>query len=118
MLPSLLLRVRIRKGTIFPLFCTGEKGDRQLAEELIRQFDHSIQHQEKKKSLEKRIATIESQYDDYKLVRGLSTLLHRRCQYRIFDNGSAGDMTDRVSVRKALFEESSRIALRLDRVRT
>ena len=56
MLPSLLLRVRTRKGTIFPLFCTGEKGDIQLAEELIRQFDQSIQHQEKKKSLEKRIA--------------------------------------------------------------
>ena len=57
MLPSILLRVRTRKGTIFPLFCTGEKGDIQLAEELIRQFDKSIQQQEKKKSLEKRIAT-------------------------------------------------------------
>ena len=113
MLPSLLLRVRTRKGTIFPLFCTGEKGDIQLAEELIRQFDQSIQHQEKKKSLEKRIATVEGQYDDYKLVRGLSTLLDRRCQYRIFDNGSAGDLADPVSVRKALFEESSRITLAL-----
>ena len=118
MLPSLLLRVRIRKGTIFPLFCTGEKGDIQLAEELIRQFDQSIQHQEKKKSLEKRIATVEGQYDDYKLVRGLSTLLDRRCQYRIFDNGSAGGMADPVSVRKALFAESSRIGSRLDRVRS
>ena len=113
MLPSLLLRVRIRKGTIFPLFCTGEKGDIQLAEELIRQFDQSIQHQEKKKSLEKRIATVEGQYDDYKLVRGLSTLLDRRCQYRIFDNGGAGGMADPVSVRKALFAESSRIGLAL-----
>lgn len=113
MLPSLLLRVRTRKGTIFPLFCTEEKGDLQLAEELIRQFDQSIQHHEKKKSLEKRIATVEGQYDDYKLVRGLSTLLERRCQFSIFDNGSAGDMADPVSVRKALFEESSRIALAL-----
>ena len=113
MLPSLLLRVRTRKGTIFPLFCTGEKGDIQLAEELIRQFDQSIEHQEKKKSLEKRIATVEGQYDDYKLVRGLSTLLDRRCQYRIFDNDRAGDMAGPVSVRKALFEESSRIALAL-----
>ena len=113
MLPSLLLRVRIRKGMIFPLFCTGEKGDIQLAEELIRQFYQSIHHQEKKKSLEKRIATVEGQYDDYKLVRGLSTLLDRRCQYRIFDNDRAGDMAGPVSVRKALFEESSRIALAL-----
>lgn len=113
MLPSLLLRVRTRKGTIFPLFCTEEKGDLQLAEELIGQFDQSIQHHEKKKSLEKRIATVEGQYDDYKLVRGLSTLLERRCQFSIFDNGSAGDMADPVSVRKALFEESTRIALAL-----
>jgi len=113
MLPSLLLRVRTRKGTIFPLFCTEEKGDLQLAEELIGQFDQSIQHHEKKKSLEKRIATVEGQYDDYKLVRGLSTLLERRCQFSIFDNGSAGDMADPVSVRKALFEEASRIALAL-----
>jgi hypothetical protein len=113
MLPSLLLRVRIRKGMIFPLFCTGEKGDIQLAEELIRQFDQSIHHQEKKKSLEKRIATVEGQYDDYKLVRGLSTLLDRRCQYRVFDNGGAGGMAGPVSVRKALFAESSRIGLAL-----
>ena len=113
MLPNLLLRVRTRKGTIFPLFCTGEKGEVQLAEDLIRQFEQSIQHKEKKKSLEKRIAAVEGQYDDYKLVRGLSTLLDRRCQYRIFDNGSAGDMADPFSVRKALFQESSRIALAL-----
>ena len=113
MLPNLLLRVRTRKGTIFPLFCTGEKGEVQLAEHLIKQFEQSIQHKEKKKSLEKRIAAVEGQYDDYKLVRGLSTLLDRRCQYRIFDNGSAGDMADPFSVRKALFEESSRIALAL-----
>ena len=113
MLPNLLLRVRTRKGTIFPLFCTREKGDIQLAEDLIRQFDQSVKHKEKKESLEKRIATVEGQYDDYKLVRGLSTLLDRRCQYRIFDNGSAGDMANPFSVRKALFEESSRIALSL-----
>jgi uncharacterized protein len=113
MLPNILLRVRTRKGTIFPLFCTGDKGDIQLAEELIGQFDQSVQHKEKKKSLEKRIATVEGQYDDYKLVRGLSTLLDRRCQYRIFDYGSAGDMANPFSVRKALFEESSKIALAL-----
>jgi len=113
MLPSILLRVRTRKGTIFPLFCNGEKEDIQLAEELIEQFDQSIQQQEKKKSLEKRIATVEGQYDDYKLVRGLSTLLDRRCQYGIFDNGNAGHMADPVSIRKALFEESSRISLAL-----
>ena len=118
MLPNLLLRVRTRKGMIFPLFCTGEKGEVQLAEDLIKQFEQSIQHKEKKKSLEIRMAVVEGQYDDYKLVRGLSTLLDRRCQYRIFDDGSAGDMADPFSVRKALFEESSRIDSRLDRLRS
>lgn len=112
MLPSQLLRVSTRKGTIFPLFCNQE--DLQLAEELVRQFEQSVENKEKKKLLEKRVATVEGQRDDYKLVRGLCTLLERRCHLRsIFDGGNGGDPADPVSVRKALFEESSRTGLAL-----
>jgi len=114
MLPIQLLRVSARKGTIFPLFCTQNKEHLQLAEELIRQFDQSVENKEKKKLLEKRVATVEGQHDDYKLVRGLCTLLERRCQFRsIFDSDSTGNTADPVSVRKALFKESSGIALAL-----
>ncbi len=54
-----------------------------LAKELISQFNESVEKNEKKKLLEKRIAAIESQWDDYKLVRGFSTLLERRCQFSV-----------------------------------
>jgi uncharacterized protein len=107
MLPIQLLRVKTRKGTIFPLFCTDNKEHLQLAEQLISQFNESVMKSEKKKSLEKRIDTVECQWDDYKLVRGLSTLLERRCQFSILQTGNYPNNADPISVRKALFEQSS-----------
>ena len=83
-----------------------------LAKELISQFNESVEKNEKKKFLEKRITTIESQWDDYKLVRGLSTLLERRCQFSVSKNDSDYSNTiDPMAIRKALFEESSRMQL-------
>jgi uncharacterized protein len=112
MLPIQLLRVKIRKGTIFPLFCVDNEEHLFLAKELIGQFNESVEKNEKKKFLEKRIATIESQWDDYKLVRGLSTLLERRCQFSVSKNGSDySNNIDPMAIRKALFEESSRMQL-------
>jgi len=112
MLPIQLLRVKTRKGTIFPLFCMDNEEHLLLAKELISQFNESVEKNEKKKFLEKRITTIESQWDDYKLVRGLSTLLERRCQFSVSKNDSDYSNTiDPMAIRKALFEESSRMQL-------
>lgn len=112
MLPIQLLRVKTRKGTIFPLFCIDNEEHLLLAKELISQFNESAEKNEKKKFLEKRIARIESQWDDYKLVRGLSTLLERRCQFSVSNNGSDySNSIDPMAIRKALFEESSRMQL-------
>lgn len=107
MLPIQLLRVKTGKGTIFPLFCTDNNEHLQLAEQLISQFNESVEKSEKKKSLEKRIDTVECQWDDYKLVRGLSTLLERRCQFSVLQTGNYPNNADPISVRKALFEQSS-----------
>ena len=112
MLPIQLLRVKTRKGTIFPLFCMDNEEHLLLAKELISQFNESVEKNEKKKFLEKRIATIESQWDDYKLVRGFSTLLERRCQFSVSGNGTDySNNIDPMAIRKALFEESSRMQL-------
>jgi uncharacterized protein len=112
MLPIQLLRVKTRKGTILPLFCMDNEEHLLLAKELISQFNESVEKNEKKKFLEKRITTIESQWDDYKLVRGLSTLLERRCQFSVSKNDSDYSNTiDPMAIRKALFEESSRMQL-------
>jgi predicted nuclease of restriction endonuclease-like RecB superfamily len=113
MLPAQLLRIKTRQGTIFPLFCEDNKEQLLLAEQLISQFNESVKKNEKKKLLEKRIATVESQWDDYKLVRGLSTLLERRCQFSISQSGGDGSNVDPMTIRKALFEESSRMHLAL-----
>lgn len=114
MLPVQLLRVKTKQGTIFPLFCKDNKEHLLLAEQLISQFNESVEKNEKKKLLEKRIATVESQWDDYKLVRGLSTLLERRCQFSISQSGGDyGSNLDPMAIRKALFEESSRMNLAL-----
>ncbi|HEY7110513.1 MAG TPA: DUF790 family protein [Nitrososphaeraceae archaeon] len=114
MLPIQLLRVKTKKGTIFPLFCPDNGEHLLLAEQLINLFKESAEKKEKKRFLDKRIAAIESQWDDYKLVRGLSMLLERRCQFSVSQNGN--DYSNNISpvaIRKALFEESSRIQLAL-----
>jgi uncharacterized protein len=114
MLPIQLLRVKTKKGTIFPLFCSYNSEHLLLAEQLITQFKESEGKKEKKRFLDKRIATVESQWDDYKLVRGLSTLLERRCQFSVSQSGTNySNNINAMTIRKALFEESSRIQLAL-----
>ncbi len=119
MLPLQLLRVRTRKGAIYPLFCTRDDGSNAgaatedgtsnnnnnnssigglvLAQQIIQEFKESAKNKEKKKYLTKRIALVEAQYDDYKLVRGLAALLERRCQFehRSIDSSDESNHTDK-----------------------
>lgn len=73
MLPKDLLVVRKRKGTIKPCYLS----DTDLAEELIQIFTQ-YQGEKYKKLLEKRE---ELEGNNFKVVRGLSTLLERRCSF-------------------------------------
>ncbi|MEA3457589.1 MAG: DUF790 family protein [Candidatus Thermoplasmatota archaeon] len=73
MLPRNLLVVRKRKGTIIPRYLS----DTKLAEELIQIFTQ-YQGQKYKKLLEKRE---ELEGNNFKVVRGLSTLIERRCSF-------------------------------------
>src|SRR5919206_2255047 len=88
MLPAQLLRAKIRnKGkNIEPLFCahSTEAGpssgdDIHLAAKLIEEFNESWKNSERSGLLSERVSMLEEQYGDYKLVRGLYTLLQRRC---------------------------------------
>ena len=99
MLPLPLLRIRTRKGIITPLFCSDN--ELQLAKKVIKEFEDASKRKEKKGLLVERITTYESEHD-YKLVRGLYTLLERRC---VFKSTSS---LDSIFVRKAVFEEASR----------
>jgi len=90
MLPRDLLVVRKRKGTIIPRYLS----DTKLAEELIQIFKQ-YQGQKYKKLLEKRE---ELEGNNFKVVRGLSTLLERRCSFVDSSDLSGKD------VRSFLFE--------------
>lgn len=113
MLPSQLLRIRTRKGEIVPLFCGGEDKVRhlELAKIIINEFQESAANKEKKKILNERISFLESHFDDYRLVRGFSTLLERRCQFKTvisqrYEN--CGISVNPIDIRRFLWEESAR----------
>ncbi|MEM2760651.1 MAG: DUF790 family protein [Nitrososphaerales archaeon] len=100
MLPLPLLRSKIRKGKISPLF-SNEDDDLQLAKQMVNEFQTCAKSKERKGSLLQRISTYETGHD-YKLVRGLYTLLERRCMFVSSSN------LDPVMVRREVFEEASR----------
>lgn len=119
MLTLQLLRVRTRKGAIFPLFCTKEE-DIELAKKIIQEFEQTWKNKEKKAVLEDRISAIEESDagNDYKLVRGFYALLERRCTFKSRDSNSDNDhetgstitipIIDPPRIRRAVFEESSK----------
>ncbi len=118
MLPSELLRTRINRGKITPLFCTATSGsgtDYDLASRLVEFFTDAQKDRQRKGDLLQKIGSLESEHD-YKLVRGLSALLERRC---IFGRSNTSSSSSSVSVatpmliRQKLFEESARRGLAL-----
>jgi uncharacterized protein len=113
MLPSQLLRVKTRKGEIIPLFGGGENKFRnlELSKIIIHEFEELAANKEKKKKLNERISQVENNFDDYRLVRGLSTLLERRCQFGTATINQRDDQHESivspVDIRRLLWEESS-----------
>src|ERR687887_2118073 len=86
MLPLQLLRAKITKRgkSISPLFCMHNDvniDEMQLATDMIEEFKESCKKRERKGLLRERVTLLESQYVDYKLVRGFYTLLERRCVF-------------------------------------
>ncbi len=113
MLPSELLRTKIHRGKITPLFCTADFGngsDYELVNKLIVFFTSAQKIKQCKGDLLKKIHLLESEYD-YKLVRGLLTLLERRCIFGPLKS-STTIATPRY-IRQKLFEESSKQGLAL-----
>jgi len=116
MIPPQLLRVKIsNKGkNIAPIFCTSDE-DVALAANIIGEFEESWKKRYRKGLLTDRIALIESEHGDYKLVRGISTLLERRCtcvntaeQSRKNGIDSVDHIIEPDVIRRSLFEESSK----------
>lgn len=127
MLPSDLLRARISRGRISPLFCTakpgGDDGGYELAVQIIGHFADARKRGGSKGELLQEIARLEDGHD-YKLVRGLSALLERRSEFGLSQESppsaaAAGDgrrrqavaelpsIADPPTIRRRLFEESA-----------
>jgi uncharacterized protein len=124
MLPLELLRTKItNKGKrITPLFCLPSADNLLLSKKLITEFHFSNNKKETKGELQKRLFLYENSYDDFKLIRGLIILLERRCIFKINQfiysedktQGFVTQLPSSFSLRKVLFEESSKDGLPLD----
>lgn len=105
MLSSDLLRTKISKNTITPLFCSLDFGNNtsyELANKLVTFFENTHKNQSSKGELLQKISLLESECD-FKLVRGLFTLLERRS---IFESGIDSQISPK-TIRQKLFKESS-----------
>jgi predicted nuclease of restriction endonuclease-like RecB superfamily len=116
MIPLNLLRVKIsnRGRSIMPIFC-GSHNDLLLATSIIEEFEGSCRNKDKKRVVEDRLALIENEHRDFKLVRGLSSLLERRSTFvranekePLKNIGDSGVSVEPHVIRRRLFEESSR----------
>ena len=115
MLSSELLRTRISRGKITPLFCSitadlENNVDYKLANKLVIFFTNAQKDKQRKGDLLQKIKLLESEYD-YKLVRGFFALLERRSVFEQL-NLSSSNATPKLT-RQKLFEESSKQGLAL-----
>jgi predicted nuclease of restriction endonuclease-like RecB superfamily len=81
MLPSNLLRAKISRGRIRPTYASLDLDTRALAERITGKFTDGTG--KKKGELLKKLKEVENEGYDFKLVRGLSTLLERRCNFQV-----------------------------------
>ena len=98
MLPGELLITRTKKGRIDPVFAEIDEEHQELADELIEVYRNFVG--KKKSEIDEIVAEFEHGLN-FKLVRGLRTLLERRC---IFKSKFA---VEPVVARRAVFEAAS-----------
>src|SRR5438309_598241 len=100
MLPSNLLRAKISRGTISPLYASLDLDTMALAERISGIFRDATGR--RRGELMDKMREVEDGGNDFKLVRGLSTLLERRCTFE------AESTFNPKEARMAVFEEASR----------
>jgi hypothetical protein len=107
MLPSNLLRAKISGGKIRPTYVNIDPEAVALAERIIGTFMDG--RGRKKGELLERLKEVENEGNDFKLVRGMSALLEKRCVFEIDSS------TNPMAARAAVFEEASKAkATRVD----
>jgi predicted nuclease of restriction endonuclease-like RecB superfamily len=101
MLPSNLLRAKISRGKIRPLYVNTDPDTLALTERISGIYRSEVG--KRKAELLERLRELEDEGQfDFKLVRGLSALLERRCVFE------AESVIDPTTARMAVFEEASK----------
>ncbi len=126
MLPSNLLIARKYGDTIRPVYAQLDKQTLELADRLIHTYQDYVG--EKKQDLMEAVSQWEKTEHDYRFVRGLSTLLERRCQFRsqtkvdplqarrtVFQLGAEKELPTREEARQQILEEAaSKLEIRVE----
>jgi uncharacterized protein len=91
MIPSDLLRYRTdyKINKIYPLLCSidNNSSEYQLAKRIIEIFDECYSNKNSKDILNYKIKLLEYSEKDYKLIRGLYSILEKKCVFKpIFEN--------------------------------
>ncbi|HEU5120289.1 MAG TPA: DUF790 family protein [Candidatus Nitrosocosmicus sp.] len=98
MLPVDLLRYKLdnKNYKIYPVLCSigGNSKDIELASQMIQTFDYCYNHNIIKEKLDEFLRDLEITYNDYKLVRGLATILERRCVFKPLSQPHSRDNQD------------------------
>lgn len=140
MIQSDLLRYKLdnKNNKIHPILCSLNKNskDLEIAIQVIQAFEYCYENKLIKEKLDQLLKNIEIAYKDFKLVRGLSALLERGCEFRsmIQTNISKSKQPDvknvfnypyngrnlltdisAAEVRKMVFEESSNQGIAVDK---
>lgn len=100
MLPSNLLVARTRGGTIRPVYASVSPRNLEVAVTLIRAFQRHIGG--KRGELTAEVRQYEEAGFDYRFVRGLSTLLERRCRFE------AEASVDPLTARRTVYEATGK----------
>jgi len=103
MLPSNLLIARIRRGQVRPVYAGIEDANLEVARELLGIFGESIGRS--KGEITDGIKQYEDIGYDYRFVRGLATLLERRCLF------VAKSSLNSTNVRRLAFREASKYGI-------
>ncbi|MCJ7631173.1 DUF790 family protein [Candidatus Bathyarchaeota archaeon] len=102
-MPSNLLVARRRGDRFTPVYVELGGNSLELARHLIKLYSESLD--QKKRELDKQVSEFEEWGSDYRFVRGLATLLDRRC---LMETRASVDPID---VRRRLFQASSETGL-------
>jgi len=100
MLPSPLLVARVRRGFVNPVYAGMDEANLEAAKTLIDLFQKNIG--KRKGGISDEVEQYEEVGFDYRFIRGLATLLERRC---IFEAKSS---LDSQNVRKLTFQEANK----------